>query len=104
MNGSPTIYDNSISRSASDSKDYAYSIGMRNAQSYDAFPTKRKHRQGGRNKSCEIDYHPDNHDVSSDIDGIMFSPMTPVVRKKTHRRQKSNAASKELGVGTDTGL
>ena len=103
-NGSPTIHDIPISRSASDSKDYAVATGMRNAQSYDAFPTKRKHRQGGRNKSCEIDYQPDNQENGSDIDGIMYSPAGIVGRKKTsHRRQKSNSAAKELGVGTDTG-
>lgn len=98
-NGSPTIqHDIPIGRSASDGKEYS---NVRSTLNYDAFPTKRKYKN--RNKSCELEYHLDND--GSDVDGIFFSPATPVIKKKTHRRQKSNAASREFGLdgrATDT--
>ena len=99
-NGSPTICTAmmGVARSLSDGKEFdAPTQGIRNAQSYDAFPTKRKHRkQGNRYKSCEIDYQVDT-ETFSDIDGIIVTPSTPVMKKKSsHRRQKSNANVKDI--------
>lgn len=93
-NGSPTIHhDLAIGRSSSDGKDYVNS-SMRNQ---DSFPIKKKYKN--RNKSCELDLvnQESTMDPSSDIDGIFFVPTTPIMKKKTHRRQKSNAATKDLG-------
>lgn len=107
ISGSPTIIQSCVERSLSDGKDYGPSSGIRVTQSFDAFPTKRKHRKANnRYKSCEIDYQVEN-DTSSDVDGILYTPSTPVIKKKAlHRRQKSNANIKDLGIegrATDTG-
>lgn len=106
ISGSPTIIQSCVERSLSDGKDYGPSSGIRVTQSFDAFPTKRKHRKANnRYKSCEIDYQVEN-DTSSDVDGILYTPSTPVIKKKAlHRRQKSNANIKDLGIegrATDT--
>ncbi|XP_066921293.1 arf-GAP with GTPase, ANK repeat and PH domain-containing protein 1-like [Clytia hemisphaerica] len=103
-NGSPTIHhDIPIGRTSSDGKDHGTS-NNRATLSQDTYPIKKKYKH--RNKSCELDYHPDTGgEVHSDVDGLLFSPATPVIKKKTHRRQKSFAASKESGLdgrATDT--
>ena len=105
INGSPTIHhDVPIGRSSSDGKDYVTS-SMRNQG--DAYPVKKKYKN--RNKSCELELNQQEitMDPCSDVDGIFFVPTTPISKKKTHRRQKSNAASKELGFegrATDNGI
>ena len=102
-NGSPTIHhDVPIGRSSSDGKDYVTS-SMRNQDSY---PVKKKYTN--RNKSCELDSNSQEMTVDpcSDVDGIFFVPTTPITKKKVHRRQKSNAVNKELGLegrATDNG-
>lgn len=104
INGSPTIHhDVPIGRSSSDGKDYVAS-SMRNQ---DAYPVKKKYKN--RNKSCELELNQQEMtmDPCSDVDGIFFVPTTPITKKKVHRRQKSNAASKELGFegrATDNGI
>lgn len=129
-NGSPTINQSYIERSASDVKDYSPSPSIRNAQSYDDFPTKRKSKKhASRYKSCEIDYqlkkdkditnnfnnnsnsnNKDNtnygHDVlETDVDGLLFLPSTPVLKKKgSHRRNRSNVSLKDVSERlSDTG-
>lgn len=104
INGSPTIHhDVPIGRSSSDGKDYVTS-SLRNQ---DAYPVKKKYKN--RNKSCELELNQQEMimDPCSDVDGIFFVPTTPVTKKKTHRRQKSNAASKDFGLesrATDNGI
>ena len=110
-NGSPTIHQEiPIGRSSSDGKDYVNSSMRTAALTHDSYPTKKKYKN--RNKSWEFEsshLDPSTNDVGSDIDGTLFTPSTPVNKKKMHRRQKSNALPKDLvtlegGRATDTGL
>jgi len=124
LNGSaPSInlHHACVERSVSDAKDYNPSPSIRNAQSCDEFPHKRKSKKhASRYKSCEIDYtskkdlinkengeekevlevaHP-HHPDASDVDGILFLPSTPVLRKKgSHRRNRSNVSLKDSSDG-----